>query len=136
VNLFLSCWRAPVNENCYNHRSQALVYQSRAVSREINKREDILDIIVHTSQHYDTNMSTIFFSEMQIPELDNNLEVGSAGHKAQTGLMMQRIEKVLLKEKPDLVLVYGDINSTLAEALTAVKLLIPIAPCGSWVAQL
>lgn len=90
-------------------------------------RDDITEVIVHTGQHYDANMSDIFFDELAIPRPDHHLGIGGGAHGAMTGRQLEAIEKVLLDEKPDWVLVYGDTNSTLAGALAAVKLHIPVA---------
>ncbi|MCP1716104.1 UDP-N-acetylglucosamine 2-epimerase (non-hydrolyzing) [Methanocalculus alkaliphilus] len=95
------------------------------VSRAL--RTDHQEILVHTGQHYDENMSDVFFEELSIPTPDYHLGIGSGSHGAQTGRMILAIEEVLLKETPDMVLVYGDTNSTLAGALAAAKLHIPVA---------
>jgi len=95
------------------------------VSREI--RVFAKEILIHTGQHYDDTMSDSFFRDLGLPRPDHNLGVGSGSHGAQTGAMLTGIERVLEKSKPDTVLVYGDTNSTLAGALAAVKLNLPVA---------
>lgn len=101
--------------------------KAAAVSRILRSQPQISEVLVHTGQHYDDNMSKIFFDELEIPEVAHHLEIGSGMHGAQTGRMMEAIERVLLAEKPNWVLVYGDTNSTLAGALTATKLHFPVA---------
>lgn len=96
--------------------------KAAVVSKEIKKHTNIEEIIIHTGQHFDENMSDIFFREMQIPLPNYNLEIHSLGHGAMTGQMLEKLEQVIQKENPDLVLIYGDTNSTLAGALAASKL--------------
>ena len=98
-----------------------------SVSREILNHSNIQEVIVHTGQHYDANMSDIFFAEMKIPKPDYFLGIGGKSHGAMTGQMIEKIEEVLIKETPDWVLVYGDTNSTIAGALAASKLHIKVA---------
>lgn len=98
-----------------------------SVSREMAKYEEIQEIIVHTGQHYDANMSEVFFDEMQIPKPDYFLNIGDKSHGAMVGQMIEKIEEILVKEKPNLVMVYGDTNSTLAGAIAASKLNIKVA---------
>jgi UDP-GlcNAc3NAcA epimerase len=97
------------------------------VSREMKKHKNIDEVIVHTGQHFDKNMSDIFFEEMSIPKPNYNLNINGLSHGAMTGQMIEKIESVLIKEKPDWVMVYGDTNSTLAGAIAASKLHIKIA---------
>ncbi|SHI50037.1 non-hydrolyzing UDP-N-acetylglucosamine 2-epimerase [Pseudozobellia thermophila] len=92
-----------------------------------NGRDNIEELIVHTGQHFDENMSSVFFDQMNIPKPHYNLEINSLSHGAMTGKMLEKIEEVLVKERPDWVLVYGDTNSTIAGALAAKKLHIKVA---------
>ncbi len=102
--------------------------KAAAVSREILRHPGMIEeVMVHTGQHYDPNMSQVFFDELEIPAPKYNLEISGGGHGAMTGRMLEGIERILLDEKPDWVLIYGDTNSTLAGALAAVKLHIPVA---------
>lgn len=96
----------------YNHSNPSLLFQEK---------------IIHTGQHFDENMSSVFFDQMNIPKPHYNLEINSLSHGAMTGKMLEKIEEVLLEEKPDWVLVYGDTNSTIAGALAAKKLHIKVA---------
>jgi len=98
------------------------------VSRFIkNKKEAIRETILHTGQHFDENMSRIFFDQMDIPEPEYNLGISGMSHGAMTGRMLEGIEKIIIDSEPDLLLVYGDTNSTLAGALAACKLGVPVA---------
>jgi len=97
------------------------------VSKEIAAQNAFDEVIINTGQHFDDNMAQIFFEELGIPEPNYNLEIHSLSHGAMTGRQIEEIEKLLIKEKPDWVLVYGDTNSTLAGSLASAKKLIPVA---------
>jgi UDP-GlcNAc3NAcA epimerase len=101
--------------------------KAAVVSRVIAQKSAIEEIIIHTGQHFDSNMSDVFFDELEIPKPHYNLNINGLGHGAMTGQMMEKIEEVLIAEKPDWVLVYGDTNSTIAGALAARKLHIRVA---------
>ena len=104
------------------------IIKAAALSRAIKNKfsNKINEIIVHTGQHYDENMSNVFFDELQIPKPNYNLNVGSSGHAQQTAQMIVGIEEILFKEKPDFIILYGDTNSTLAGAVAASKIHIPV----------
>ncbi len=95
--------------------------------REMRKHPDITPLLVHTGQHYDVKMAGQFFEDLQIPLPDVSLDVGSGTHAVQTAEVMKRLEPIVLRERPDLVVVVGDVNSTMAAALTSVKLHVPVA---------
>ncbi len=102
--------------------------KAAVVSRSLRESyPDIQEMLIHTGQHYDQNMSEIFFNELDIPRPKHNLGIGGGTHGQNTGRMIEEIEKILLIERPDLVLVYGDTDSTLAGSLAAVKMNIPVA---------
>lgn len=104
------------------------IIKAAAISRAIknNFSKEIREIIVHTGQHYDPNMSQIFFDELGIPAPDYNLNVGSGSHGKQTAIMLSGIEEILLKEKPNAIILYGDTNSTLAGGIAASKIHVPV----------
>jgi len=101
--------------------------KAAVVSRLLGNLPAVEEILVHTGQHYDESMSDIFFQELAIPRPAYHLGVGSGAHGAQTGRMLEAIERVLLEVRPDAMLIYGDTNSTLAGALAAAKLHVPVA---------
>ena len=101
--------------------------KAATISRLLKKLPDVTEIIVHTGQHFDNNMSEIFFSEMDIPFPDYNLNISSLSHGAMTGRMLEGIENIISNEKPDWILIYGDTNSTLAAAIAGSKLGVKIA---------
>ena len=96
--------------------------KAAVVSRKIKEANGVEEVLVHTGQHFDEKMSNIFFTEMEIPKPKYNLEINSLGHGAMTGRMLEGLEELMQKENPDIVLVYGDTNSTIAGALAAKKL--------------
>ena len=104
------------------------IIKAAALSRAIRKHyaDRIQEVIVHTGQHYDDNMSQVFFDELEIPRPDYNLHVGSASHGVQAARMTEGIEELLIKEQPDFIVLYGDTNSTLAGAVAAAKIQVPI----------
>lgn len=101
--------------------------KASVVSAAISKSLNLKEIIVHTGQHFDANMSNIFFDQLGIPKPHHQLDINSGSHGSMTGRMLEAIEKICLEEKPDRLMVYGDTNSTLAGALAASKLHIPVA---------
>lgn len=101
--------------------------KAAAVSRAIRETEGLSEVMIHTGQHFDSNMSEVFFEELDIPKPRHHLNVNGGGHGEMTGRMLTAIEPILLAEKPDWTVVYGDTNSTLAGALAASKLHIPVA---------
>lgn len=103
--------------------------KAAALSRAIRDvaHDRLQEVLVHTGQHYDNNMSKVFFDELDIPPPDHHLEISGGQHGAMTGRMLEAVESVLLRERPDWLLIYGDTNSTLAGALAAAKLHIPVA---------
>ena len=105
------------------------IIKAAALSRVINEsfNDKIEDIIIHTGQHYDLNMSDVFFNEMEIPLPTENLGIGSASHSVQTAKMLEKIEQIFIKHNPDVVVLYGDTNSTLAASISAIKMNIPVA---------
>jgi len=104
------------------------IIKAAALSRAIRSHyaDQIQEVIVHTGQHYDDNMSQVFFDELEIPQPNYNLHVGSASHGVQTARMIEGIEALLMKEQPDFIVLYGDTNSTLAGTVAAAKIHVPI----------
>jgi UDP-GlcNAc3NAcA epimerase len=104
------------------------IIKAAALSRAIKNKfsNDIIEIIVHTGQHYDENMSQVFFDELGIPAPNYNLNVGSGSHGKQTATMIAGIEEILVSEKPNAIVLYGDTNSTLAGAIAASKIHVPV----------
>jgi len=101
--------------------------KAASVSRSIRKKKSIQEILLHTGQHFDMNMSAVFFDELEIPKPTYNLDINNLHHGAMTGRMLEGIEEILLREQPDWVMVYGDTNSTIAGSLAAKKLKLKVA---------
>lgn len=101
--------------------------KAATLSRLFQKQHDLSEVIVHTGQHFDENMSEVFFKQLDIPQPNYNLNIDSLSHGAMTGRMLEKVESLILQERPDCILVYGDTNSTLAGALAAAKLHLPLA---------
>ena len=97
------------------------------VYRALSDRSAVKQTLIHTGQHYDNNMSDVFFSQLSMPAPDVNLGVGSGSHAQQTADIMRRFEPIALERIPDMVVVYGDVNSTMAAALVCAKLQVPVA---------
>ena len=104
-------------------------------NRKVNS-DEIHELVVHTGQHYDYELSEVFFHELHIPKPHYDLEVGSASHGEQTGETLKRVEQVYFQEARDIILAYGDTNTTLAGAFAAVKLHIPLAHVSLWIEKL
>jgi UDP-GlcNAc3NAcA epimerase len=117
----------PPHEDSHHPRRPPAVHQGRHGQPCHQTRDDIKEIIVHTGQHFDANMSDVFFEQLDIPCPHHNLHIAGLSHGAMTGRMLEGIEALIQQEQPDWVLVYGDTNSTLTGALGAVKLHIPVA---------
>lgn len=100
--------------------------KAAAVCRALRAHPAIVDLLVHTGQHYDPEMSDVFFEQLGLPRPDQELKIGSGSHAEQTGRILMAIEALIMREKPELVLVYGDTNTTLASALAAVKVHVPV----------
>ena len=101
--------------------------KAAAVSRAIRETDGLSEVMIHTGQHFDPNMSDVFFDELDIPKPKHHLDINGGGHGDMTGRMLIAIEPILQAEKPDWVVVYGDTNSTLAGSLAASKMHIPVA---------
>jgi UDP-N-acetylglucosamine 2-epimerase len=108
-------------------KAEAVTRAVQRYNQRCRSNRKLQEILIHTGQHYDYLMDKIFFEELDLPKPNYHLGVGSGSHGRQTGMMLERIEAVLVKEKPEVVVVYGDTNSTLAGALSAAKLNIPVA---------